>query len=429
MAQTAINTGEVSIDGTIPISGTVTANQGASGASAWPVDASGHTVPVSAASLPLPSNAAEETGGNLASLATHQTDGNQKTQVTNFPALNADNITEWGSAVVSAATNDSPTGSETAPVIRPIARKRTIIETTTTLGANATFTGSWHDSELDGTRYVCISSLSNVIAAASGLKIQGTDDQGNAGLTKTFFLFQPTAGVNFDSSGLVAIQIRTRYYRVTYTNGATPQGSFELALTCFDDTQLPVSSGALSSSQPTLPTALGGGSVSISDNITAWELSAGSGNVPLVTDVLMYGGAFSGTTDAARRGYSAARTPTVFRQTSTTSSGATTLWTPATGNKFRLLRFKIQITSDATLSVAGDLTLSLLDNASDIALSHIVFVPSTATPNIAGDYDSGWIDLGTFGILSAAVNNPLKINLSSALTAGKVNVIVCGTEE
>lgn len=47
-------------------------NQGAPGSSAWKVDPSGVTSPVTVASLPLPANAAKETGGNLATLATAQ---------------------------------------------------------------------------------------------------------------------------------------------------------------------------------------------------------------------------------------------------------------------------------------------------------------------------------------------------------------------
>jgi hypothetical protein len=49
-----------SISGTVPVSGTVTANQGTGGSSAWKVDGSATTQPVSAASLPLPTGAATE---------------------------------------------------------------------------------------------------------------------------------------------------------------------------------------------------------------------------------------------------------------------------------------------------------------------------------------------------------------------------------
>lgn len=421
MAQTAINTGEVSIEGTIPISGTITANQGAASSSAWPVDASGHTVPVSAASLPLPSNAAEETGGNLASLATHQTDGNQKTQVINFP------ITQGVKGTKTFTT-----------------------ESTIPLAGNATFTGAWHDSSLDGTCFVEATFLADVNGAVSGCVIQESDDNSNSSFTRVVRVWAANTGSTTPSAnqtGYFWAYIRSRYWRIVYKNGVSPQTSFEL--NTVSSNVIPVY--APSPSAFSLGTSLSIGTYTDDAIATFYKASFVSfvDNTNVSTNVVpvpsqtgqpgalevvvagqsMFGGAFSGTTDTVRRNWSYMRTPTVFRQASTASSGSTTLWTPASGNKFRLLRFKIQITADATLAVAGDLTVSLLDNASDIALSHIVFVPSTATPNIAGDYDSGWIDLGTFGILSASANNPLKVNLSSALTAGKVNVIVCGTEE
>jgi hypothetical protein len=61
--ETAISIGAVSQEGTWVI------NQGTGGSSAWKVDPSGVTSPVSAVSLPLPANAAQEAGGNLAALA------------------------------------------------------------------------------------------------------------------------------------------------------------------------------------------------------------------------------------------------------------------------------------------------------------------------------------------------------------------------
>lgn len=44
----------------VTVTGTVTADQGAAAAVAWPVDGSAHTQPISAAALPLPAGAATE---------------------------------------------------------------------------------------------------------------------------------------------------------------------------------------------------------------------------------------------------------------------------------------------------------------------------------------------------------------------------------
>jgi hypothetical protein len=59
---------EISI-GAVSQEGTWVINQGTGGSSPWKVDPSGVTSPVSLASAPLPANAAQEAGGNLAALA------------------------------------------------------------------------------------------------------------------------------------------------------------------------------------------------------------------------------------------------------------------------------------------------------------------------------------------------------------------------
>lgn len=121
------------------------------------------------------------------------------------------------------------------------------------------------------------------------------------------------------------------------------------------------------------------------------------------------------------------RTPTTFKTAAATAAGSTAVWTPAAGKKFRLMRFKIQVTSNATLAAGAIETITLLDAATDMQLTHSVFIPAAAvatTPLM----ESGWIDLGN-GILSSTINNALNISLSAALTGGQVRIIVCGTEE
>lgn len=121
------------------------------------------------------------------------------------------------------------------------------------------------------------------------------------------------------------------------------------------------------------------------------------------------------------------RTPATFKDGQASASGSTALWTPATGKKFRLMRYMALVTGDASLAVAGELTIRLLDNATGIGQRHIVNLPAAAGtgPTL---YVSPWIDLGN-GILSAAINQTLNINLSAALASGLVSVICCGTEE
>lgn len=141
---------------------------------------------------------------------------------------------------------------------------------------------------------------------------------------------------------------------------------------------------------------------------------------PVTGDVLTWDGSEWVNTQVAQ--------PTVFKQASATSSGSTALWTPASGKKFVLMRYMVTVTEEATLGAAADLTISLLDAAADIGQNHILYVPNAAFGGIGEAYTSPWIDLGTTGITSAAINQVLNINLSAALTAGKCNVIACGIE-
>lgn len=118
----------------------------------------------------------------------------------------------------------------------------------------------------------------------------------------------------------------------------------------------------------------------------------------------------------------------VYKSAQASAAGSTPLWTPTATKKFNVMRYMVQLTGNAARAVAGVLTISLLDAGADIAQDHDVWVPA-ASLNTSGDlYTSPWIDLGN-GVLSAAANNALNINLSAALTSGNVRVIACGTEE
>lgn len=122
------------------------------------------------------------------------------------------------------------------------------------------------------------------------------------------------------------------------------------------------------------------------------------------------------------------RTPTTFKTATATASGNTALWTPTSSKKFRLMRLLIEITGEAATSGGASIDVTLQDATSPIGIGFSVFVPGTGVTTTESAVNSGWIDLGN-GFLSAAANNVLNINLSAALTAGKVRVTACGTEE
>jgi hypothetical protein len=125
--------------------------------------------------------------------------------------------------------------------------------------------------------------------------------------------------------------------------------------------------------------------------------------------------------------------PTTFKTAQAASSGDNALWTPAGGKKFRLQRFKVQVPANCTITARGVLTIKLRDGTTDLNLTHDVYLGQTAIAADTSPYgtpllETPWIDLGE-GILSAAANNVLNINLSAALGAGNVRVTCCGTEE
>lgn len=140
-----------------------------------------------------------------------------------------------------------------------------------------------------------------------------------------------------------------------------------------------------------------------------------------------HGGLFSGTTDAVRRNFNKARTPTVFRTVSATALGSTAIWTPGAGNKVRLLKYCIQLTADASLAVAGHLIATFLDAAVATNLTHEWFVPAAALA--ANNYEPINIDLGFFGMFSTAANNVLNISLGTALATGSLRVTTFGVED
>lgn len=122
------------------------------------------------------------------------------------------------------------------------------------------------------------------------------------------------------------------------------------------------------------------------------------------------------------------RTPAVFKSATATASGNTALWTPTTGKKFRLMRYRLEITANAAWATGGVITTAFQDATTDMGLQHSVFIPATAGTVMGADYNTGWVDLGN-GRLSSAINQVLNVNLSAALTSGTCRVVVAGTEE
>ncbi len=102
------------------------------------------------------------------------------------------------------------------------------------------------------------------------------------------------------------------------------------------------------------------------------------------------------------------------------SSGTSTIWTPANGLRFVLWGYSI-LPSGAATSIGVD--VQLVDNATVIvthtyALSGLteLSLPTLVISLAPGEY------------VSIADNNPLRVRLGSAVTAGRISVSVWGVE-
>jgi hypothetical protein len=306
--------------------------------------------------------------------------------------------------------------------------KLTIVETTTPLAANGVFTGAWHDSQADGSLFIMASVFANQVGT---LAIQESDDISNANFTHQI----SGNGVTASTLTRIIAFIKCRYWRVVYTNGGTLQTSFELSTTASDILNGVNGTTDTSGNNPVTYIYSPNGNVNVTDNntsptqFTTFPDVSGGAALEVLALTEMYGGSFSGTANAALQGWSRARTPTVFKTITATAAGNTAVWTPGAGNKFRLLGYVISVTGDASLAAAGRLSISLADAATTLNFIHQVYLPAAAP---AAPLQQGFqviLPLGAFGVLSAAANNALNVQLSAALTSGLVNVIAYGTEE
>lgn len=158
-------------------------------------------------------------------------------------------------------------------------------------------------------------------------------------------------------------------------------------------------------------TSLGGSAVGNADAGSVFSQTAAFGGLSFV---------YTGAWDRLR-------VPNIAKTATATASGNTAVWTPTSSKKFRLMRYRIDVSNAATLASGADLDITFQDASTGMPVGATLYVPASAGTAL-GSWTSGWCDLGQ-GILSASANNVLNVNLSAALTAGKVRVQVAGIEE
>jgi hypothetical protein len=338
---------------------------------------------------------------------------------------------------VSSPLADAPDGSETAQVVRTIGLKRTITETITPLGAGATFTGNWHDSELTGNSFVMVTSRGDT---AMTLQIQESNDSSDANQTLDT-IFNPStwqygaATIAANTTRRTSVIIRARYWRVIVNNTGALQTSLKV-ISCAmnapsDQFNLDLNSTTVYGPSKLTPVCSTGSASAIGEGgVNDTSLATINTGVmsPWASAMWVFNGSAAGTSVAGRR-YSKARNPNVIK-TGQFTTGTTALWTPSAGNFYRLLKFIVEVTDNATLAVGGVLTITFNETTTgDLPIAFDVFVPAVALNNSGILYSSGWIELGFYGVLAAAVNRALNVKLSAALATGNVRVTVAGCEE
>lgn len=186
--QTTGNTSLASIDSKltspITVTGTVTAN---AGSGTFLVDGSAHTQPVSATSLPLPTNAAQETGGHLASLDTKLPSQGQALSSASLPVvLPAAQITTL--TPPTTVTVIQPTGAnlhvdiDNFPATQPVSGTVAVTQSTSPWVVSGTITanagtgtllvdGSAHTQPVSGT--VTANAGTNLNTSALALESGG----------------------------------------------------------------------------------------------------------------------------------------------------------------------------------------------------------------------------------------------------------------
>jgi hypothetical protein len=114
------------------------------------------------------------------------------------------------------------------------------------------------------------------------------------------------------------------------------------------------------------------------------------------------------------------RTPSIFRGAQFSAAGANTIWAPASTKKVRLMKYKIEVSADATVTGgAAPINLQFAPAISTgsgvtapinaLGYTHRVLVPGSSASSFLG-YDSGWIDLGN-GALSVTAGMPLTMGI------------------
>jgi hypothetical protein len=138
------------------------------------------------------------------------------------PVVINDPVTAANVATVTAANALKVDGSA---VVQPTSAPGTVSagnSTTTPLGSNGVFTGTFEN--VKDYAYIALIIFSDQASASGGLSMQWSPDGINVDRTET-------SNLNASAGRAFAIQVRAQYFRIVYTNGSIAQGVFRLNTT------------------------------------------------------------------------------------------------------------------------------------------------------------------------------------------------------
>jgi hypothetical protein len=336
----------------------------------------------------------------------------------------ADNIAQWGGTAVSAppATTVPATGSEVAPVIKPLQRRNQIVVVSGAYTNGVTVSTAWIDTQATGDSWAAIAGAILTGGGSSSIALQQCNDTGNS---NTFQTIQTTALSALNTYFAASGAITNRYWRAQFIGGSV-SGTCDFYATAGAIADIVAITGQFAGTGGIfLPVAIGNGQITEGAGVDGIENAGAASSIALAAAQMVW-------TSGANGGTVFRRTPAVFKtvSVSATASGNTAVWTPTSGKKFRLMRF--QITAQGLSATAATiLTISFQDVTTGITIgTYDVLLPATANLQPGITQVSGWVDLGN-GYLSSAANNVLNANISATVTGatGTFRVNACGTEE
>lgn len=318
-----------------------------------------------------------------------------------------------------------PIGNEDAPIVRILTPKKYTQIYNGPLAGSAFYNSPWFDTTIDG--HTAISVLVNSTAAFQSVRILQTEDVGLANASaQSFTNATSMQTVCLSPSGQLAANIpysftaviTARYWKVIVDAASVALPQLTVGVTSSPHGviiagSLPIGIGA--------PGALGVAVISgaaVADGATGQaSISANPGLAAGVPAIMM--GWSGGAAGVGTGNFVMARTPQFFQNAVLPlGTGFVPGYTTSTAlTKPRLMKYKIEVGEDCTLSAKGPAYLSFtyptaatsagagtLFSAGLPTIMHRIVIPATALATAALLWDSDWIDLGN-GFLGPIANS------------------------